>query len=411
MRNPPLVSVVMPSLNQGRFLRDAIHSVLHQSFPSVELVVADGGSTDGTLQILKDFEVEAGSRLAWTSGPDAGPASAVNKALKRARGEIIGWLNSDDIYAPGAIAAAVDRLTRDSGLVMTYGEGEHIDEAGRPLGRYPTLKPPASIESFQNGCFICQPTVFMRRAAVDAVGFLDEELKTAFDFEYWLRIFRRFPGRIGHIDRLQAYSRLHGGGITRRMRRQVALEGTRVLAKHAGEPRPQWLLTYVEELYARYPFDVSVPDLRAHVAEFLDEAGGPAASAARDALAVDARLQTSLPGVFAAIYPDGWAGTGMDLRIRLDLVNGRRLTIKCSHQWPLFEPLYLRVKPGWDREYRVVVETLGEFELRVELPAARESLDLNLRIESEQCFVPAVVDPGSNDARELSFKLEKLALT
>ncbi len=410
MGTQPLVSIVMPSLNQGQFLREAIGSVLDQSYPAIELVVVDGGSTDGTLQILDELKLKAGARMSWTSGPDSGPASAVNTALKRAQGDLVGWLNSDDLYTPGAIAAAVDRFDADAALVMTYGEGAHIDKDGHLLGRYPTLRPPVSIDRFHDGCFICQPTVFMRRTVLDEVGFLDEVLQTAFDFEYWLRMFRRYPGRIACIDRLQAYSRLHEGGITQRMRRQVALEGMDVLSSHVGEPHPHWLLTYVEELYARYPFDESVPDLKMHVSAFLDEAGGPVAAAARAALAGDARLQTSLPGVFADICADGWAGPNMALRVRTDRTIGRTLTIGCAHDSPVPEPLNLRVKAAWDRERRAMVKEPGRFELQVGIPAAQEPGELTLRIESETFFVPATVEPGSTDTRELSFKVEWLSL-
>ena len=268
----PLVSVVMPSFNQARFIQASIESVLGQDYPRIELIVADGGSTDGTQAMLARLQ-SCDSRLRWFSEPDEGPADALNKALLRTRGSLIGWLNSDDLYAPGAMARAVGELEGPHRPVMVYGHGQHIGEAGAVLGAYPTERPEGSIERLRDGCFICQPTVFFKRTFWRLLGPLDTTLKTAFDFDYWVRAFLAFPGRIGFVDAVQASSRLHDDCITMKMRRTVAMDGVRVIAKHLGPPPGHWVLTYAEELLRMMPSKRPAGGLRAHLEATIKELG------------------------------------------------------------------------------------------------------------------------------------------
>jgi glycosyltransferase involved in cell wall biosynthesis len=246
MMNAPLVSVVMPTRNQAQFIDEAIGSVLQQSYPNIELIIADGASTDGTVELLRAHSARH-PNIHWFSRPDRGPAHAINDALLAVRGTYVGWLNSDDIFAPGAISRALTALT-SSNYAMVYGHGQHLDKSGTPLDRYPTKMPPVDIQDFRQGCFICQPTVFLRKSAITLLGPLDESYATAFDFEYWLRAFSYFADRIGFVDAIQAYSRLYPECLTLRLRRTVALEGMRAIASHLGDAPKEWILTYFEEL-------------------------------------------------------------------------------------------------------------------------------------------------------------------
>lgn len=267
----PLVSVVMPSFNQVHFLERAIESVLSQDYGLLELVVSDGGSTDGSVNLLELF-CEHDARLRWSSAQDSGPANAINKALKRTRGTIIGWLNSDDLYAPGAVARAVEAFQSHPDWIMCYGQGEHIDEADETLSRYPTLPPHIAKDALGETCCICQPTVFFKRSALTLVGDLDERFKTSFDYEYWLRIFSKMPERIGFIDKVQAMSRLHEKTITATQRLTVALEGIELGHKYFGQGRINWLYGYMSEARPQFEGAGGLDKFQTHAEEVLKKA-------------------------------------------------------------------------------------------------------------------------------------------
>lgn len=271
MIDHPLVSVVMPSMNQPEFIDDAITSVLSQDYPNIELIVADGGSRQDTLDILARRQLQD-PRLRYFSRPDRGPAHALNDAMDAVRGTVIGWLNSDDLYAIGAISRAIAVMAEQPRLLMVYGQGQHVDEYGKSIGVYPTLPPSTPVSRFSEGCFICQPTMFFRRSTRVLLGPLDETLKAAFDFEYWLRAFCAFPDRIGFVDMVQAVSRLHDGCITMRMRRTVALEGMQVLARHLGSAPKEWLLTYANELLTQEAQESGVTNIESHLHEAVNVA-------------------------------------------------------------------------------------------------------------------------------------------
>lgn len=401
-----LVSVVMPSFNQVRFVEAAVRSVLEQDYQSLELVVVDGGSSDGTLQRLEVLLGEFGAKLRWISEKDSGPANAINKALRLARGNIIGWLNSDDLYAPGAVSKAVQCLMANPDMLMVYGEGEHVDTQGKLLGRYPTQPPSASIQAFQDGCFICQPTAFLRREVFEALGYLDEGLATAFDFELWVRIFKRFPDRIAFIEHVQAFSRLHPDSITSRQRRLVATEGINILGKYLGKAKPHWLLTYVEELYRYYPHVDEVRDLHTQLQSVLEEIHACLDEQdivwLQDTLARDARFRLALPDVFAAIYSDGWAPPNLVVRVR----GWRsRILLRCEHARPDRQPIRLEIRGSWGGGFSAMVDQPGPFNIEVCIPADFANTNVSIVIRSEDFFVPGHTKTGSKDYRQLVFRL------
>lgn len=211
MNERPLVSIVMPSLNQGRFIAQSIESVLAQSYPNVELIVVDGGSTDETLAILKSF----GARLKWISEKDDGQSQAVNKGWRMARGEIFGWLNADDLLAPNAMTRAVDALESDAALATlagVYGDCIYIDEAGAALGKYPAEEFDYEKLVLRAEDFIPQPGAFLRREWAERVGMLDERLHFVMDYDLWLRLGMRAP--LKFLRGEMARARLHRGAKT-----------------------------------------------------------------------------------------------------------------------------------------------------------------------------------------------------
>lgn len=243
----PLVSVLMPSFNQGRFIEESLLSIVQQGYPALEVLVMDAQSTDNTADVVAKLQTQH-PEIRFISQPDDGPADALNKGLELSRGVVIGWLNSDDLYNTDCILQAVSRLMEDDQVLMVYGNAQHIDENGEILGDYPTV-PPSRVQLNQNtGCFICQPTVFFKHTMSTMLGPFDQELKTAFDFDYWMRAFTHFDHRIDHISQYWAKSRLHKNCITLKQRRQVLFESMKTVAHYTGVCSGKWLGTYWQEV-------------------------------------------------------------------------------------------------------------------------------------------------------------------
>ena len=173
----PLVSIITPSFNQGRFIEETIQSVLSQEYPNIEYLVIDGGSTDETLDILRKYE----DRLRWISEPDEGQSDAINKGFQLARGEVVAWLNSDDTFLPGAVSKAVNFLVTHPEVMMVYGEGYQIDEQGRVKGRFQATEPFNLWRLIYYSDYILQQTVFMQKQVFKEVGMLDKALHYGID--------------------------------------------------------------------------------------------------------------------------------------------------------------------------------------------------------------------------------------
>ena len=269
-RREQLVTVVMPSLNQARFIERAIDSVLSQQGAVVELIIMDGGSSDGTQDMLRKLSQEESGRLRWISEEDRGPAHAINKAISIAKGEILGWLNADDLYTPGAIERALNILDANPHWQMVYGHGYHIDANDQIIDRYPTRRPEVPIQTFADGCFICQPSAFLRKTAAIELGDLDENLRAAFDFEWWLRLFSRYPDRVGFVDAFQAHSRLHEDCITIDQREIVVRESMQIVARYFGTCPLHWFKSYAHEVFEKSQHAEEKSELQTHVREFAD---------------------------------------------------------------------------------------------------------------------------------------------
>jgi glycosyltransferase involved in cell wall biosynthesis len=197
----PLVSILTPSFNQARWLPDNLASVASQTYPDIEHVVMDGGSTDGSVKLL---ESTTGSVL-WRSEPDAGQSAALNKAFAASSGEIIGWLNSDDAYfSTSAVESVVAYFEGHPDVDVVYGHSAYVNADGLVLHMMWT--PSFSRWWFRRYDFISQPTVFLRRRAIEE-AFLDETFHFAMDYELWLRLAEN--GRPFHrIDEVLAMDRL-----------------------------------------------------------------------------------------------------------------------------------------------------------------------------------------------------------
>jgi glycosyltransferase involved in cell wall biosynthesis len=182
----PRVSLVTPCYNGMPYLRAAIDSVLGQDYPEIEYLVMDGGSTDGTVELLKEY----GNRLQWVSEPDAGQADAIARGFERTGGAILGWLNADDVLKPGAVRAAVAALQAHPRAGLVYGRADFIDAAGRSLGPCTVVEPYSRQRLLHYGDYIIQPAAFFTREAYTAAGELDRLLHWAMDWDLWLRLAR-----------------------------------------------------------------------------------------------------------------------------------------------------------------------------------------------------------------------------
>jgi glycosyltransferase involved in cell wall biosynthesis len=356
------VSIVTPSYNQGQYIEDTIQSVLQQDYPDLEYLVFDGGSTDHTRDILRRYE----GRLLWVSEKDRGQADAINKGFRAARGEILGWLNSDDTYLPGTIRRVVEYFRTHRDVGMMYGEGYHVDAAGQVIERYYTE--PFNFERLAEICFICQPTVFLRAEVVNAIGPLDIGLRFCLDYDYWMRVAKQF--RIGYLGEYLANSRLHIETKTLSQRVSFHQEILHTVRKHYGLVPVRWFYSY------------------AHAC--LSE-----------------KLLPHLHGIHA----DGWASQRVSLLLRSDWRRYRYLSL-AGELFQYSRPLSLRISIS-NRILHEVHITSPVFQLQEHLwkdslPAfVGEIAEVNICADSS--FSPQ--DFGvMRDTRTISYRIFQLAL-
>jgi glycosyltransferase involved in cell wall biosynthesis len=204
----PLVSIITPSFNQVRYLESTIRSVLDQDYPNIEYIIVDGGSEDGSAEIIRRYS----DRLAWwVSEKDRGQTDAINKGLARAKGEILAWINSDDTYQPHAITEAIGFLLNRPEVGLVYGEANFIDENGRVIGRFPAAQ--TDYRRLRQGyVHIPQQASFWRADLWRKVGPLDPSFYFAMDYDLWVRLAALAP--VQYTPRLWANFRLHSHAKT-----------------------------------------------------------------------------------------------------------------------------------------------------------------------------------------------------
>jgi glycosyltransferase involved in cell wall biosynthesis len=218
----PLVSILTPSFNQAQFLGDCLASVRAQSYESLEHVVADGGSTDGSVALLED----AGAGVTWWSAPDGGQGDALNRAFEASRGEIIGWINSDDaLFSTAAVSTVIDEFARHPQIDVVFGNAAHVSVDGLILREIrPDRRPEWGVLS-PDASPLPQPATFIRRRAIDRAGgyMTRTDLELVLDVELWVRLAAN-GAEFRHVDHVIAVDRDYGERKTRKLAEQLEEE-------------------------------------------------------------------------------------------------------------------------------------------------------------------------------------------
>lgn len=384
----PLVSIITPSLNQGRFLKATIESILGQDYPHIEYLIQDGASTDDSAAVAAAY----GDRLTWISERDTGQSNAINRGFRRARGELVGWVNADDVLQPGAIAQVVAAATRRPEAGLYFGDAELIDEQGRLLRRVDVPQPLRLWDLVHYSFPIVQPAAFFRRALFEYVGGLQESLSYAMDWDLIIRLAKAAP--FEYVPGVLASQRIHGetktatGGF-RRWREIVE-----ILRRHGRDRIPSGALVYGVELIEAM--------LRSVLARADGRSAAEAATAGGDRLAALRTLvDRCLYMANQSWYPDGWAGR----RVRC-LVRRRDDALRIGGELPAFGPLRKQTltvsvegRPVLRQEVGV-----GPFELTTPVPPAGSDGCLDVALQASDVFVPRRAGLGA-DERTLAYLL------
>ena len=225
--NLPKISIVTPSYNQGQFLEETILSVISQDYPNIEYIVIDGSSSDNSVSIIKKYEHHISY---WVSENDRGQSHAINKGLKRATGEIVNWLNSDDLLAPAALKIVAKAFIKNQESDFYYGDYSIIDNVGRELFTRKNA-PYFKLSLLYGRQLSCQPAVFFKYALLDRIGYLDENLSFCVDLEFWTRAVKK-GSKFYQIKKTIAKARLHNNSKTARQQQVLHEEHKAIVRKY-----------------------------------------------------------------------------------------------------------------------------------------------------------------------------------
>ncbi|MBC8430510.1 MAG: glycosyltransferase [Desulfobacterales bacterium] len=244
----PKISIVTPSLNQGHFIEETIRSVLLQGYPKLEYIIIDGGSVDESVKIIKKYEKWIAY---WVSEKDKGQSQAINKGFKKCTGEIVAWLNSDDLYCKNTLSIIGHKFRTKSNMCLLYGDCIFINGDGN------ALRSVCSRDFQKNQIidlnFIFQPSAFIKKSVVSELYYLDEKLNFAMDFDLWIRILKRYPSVYLPIS--LSMFRWHDDSKTMKKGLGFLLEDLYIAVKHS----PEYFSDIAETIMSRYANDKGYP--------------------------------------------------------------------------------------------------------------------------------------------------------
>ena len=210
----PKITIITPSFNQGKFIKETIDSVLSQNYSNLEYIVMDGGSTDKTVQILKSY----GKKINWVSNKDEGQADAINKGIKKSKGEIIAYINSDDVMMPNTLLTVANYFIKNRMSMWLTGDYLIINENGKEIQSFIAeykrfLRKFPYFNTLAVANYIIQPSTFWRRSLIDKIGFFDKSLHYCMDFDYWMRIIKKYPLDVlpDYFSKFRIHSNSKGG--------------------------------------------------------------------------------------------------------------------------------------------------------------------------------------------------------
>lgn len=241
------VSIITPSFNQAGFIERTIKSVLGQDYDNIEYIIIDGGSSDGTLNVIEKYA----GKLTWISEKDKGQSDAINKGLRMATGDIVAFLNSDDTYEPGTISQVANYFKKNPTKKWVYGKcriiNENDAEIRKPITIYKNLLlKKYSYPKLLTENFISQPATFWRRELHGELGYLSETEHFCMDYEFWLRIGKKYPAGIidVYLANFRYYAQSKSGGVNKKQ-----FQDELRLARKFGEGHPVSLLLHKLNYY------------------------------------------------------------------------------------------------------------------------------------------------------------------
>lgn len=382
----PLVTVVTPSFNQARFIRATIESVLSQDYPNLEYIIVDGGSTDGTRGVVAPYS----DRLTIISEKDRGQAEAINKGLRMARGSIVAYLNSDDLFLPGAVSAAVSALGENPELGAVYGEGYRIDADGNVIARFEVTESYNLWRLVNVSDYILQQTVFWRRDVFDTIGFFDQDLHYGLDWEILIRTGKRYV--MGYVPQFMGCLREYPEAKTAAGGAARFKEIVRILRRHSSYRYPPAYIIYGLDTYEKIACR--------RIAAIFSWWPWLAGKLQRAVIRVSHRIIGRAAVHSQGCYADGWASTRVHQM--LSPSDGRYIDLTVTLPPGPIERQQITVRNG-RRVFARESFGVGTFTLSIPVPEEEWHSTLSFTIEAARHFVP---DGG--DERRLCYILENV---